>query len=192
MVKIRLQRVGAKHQPYYRVVVVDSRVKRDGKVLENIGHYNPIPNPPAVEIKKDRLEHWRGVGAQISEAVMVLLGEAEPKKHQPKNVKKEEAPTSAPASEALPEGTPAEGAAKVETDAPETTPEPSPELAEAVANSEQASPEATPEEIAETTEASSGVTGAVPAEEDQPTSQEEPVDLAESAEETDDPTTTEK
>lgn len=189
MVKIRLQRVGAKHQPYYRVVVVDSRVKRDGSVLEIIGHYNPIPNPSSFDIKKDRVTHWRSQGAQVSEAVLVLLGETEPKKHQPKNVKREEAVVT-PAAEVAPTST--EETVESASNAPETTPEASPELAEAVAESQQVSPEATAEEVAETVEASAGVSGETPDEENQPTTQEEPVTLAEAAAETDDATVTEK
>jgi small subunit ribosomal protein S16 len=69
MVKIRLRRVGAKKQPSYRVIVADSRVKRDGRFLEIIGHYNPRTDPPTVVIKEDRALYWLSVGAQPTEAV---------------------------------------------------------------------------------------------------------------------------
>ena len=73
MLRIRLRRVGAKGQPSYRIVVADSRSPRDGRFLENIGHYNPLADPPVVEVQDDRLEYWRGVGAQCSETVDRLL-----------------------------------------------------------------------------------------------------------------------
>lgn len=69
MVKIRLRRVGAKKQPSYRVVVADSRSPRDGRFIENIGHYNPRTDPPTVVIHEDRAIYWLGVGAQPSDAV---------------------------------------------------------------------------------------------------------------------------
>jgi len=69
MVKIRLRRVGAKKQPSYRVIVADSRVKRDGRFLEIIGHYNPRTDPPTVVIKEDRALYWLSVGAQPTDAV---------------------------------------------------------------------------------------------------------------------------
>lgn len=193
MVKIRLSRIGAKGQPYYRVVVVDERKKRDGAVIETIGRYNPRTEPLTFEIDRERLKYWRGVGAQATEPVLVLLGEAKPKFHQPRS-KKEETPTSAaatPVAPAIPQApvptaTPAEGAATVKTEAPETTPEPSPELAEAVNASEQASPEATPEVIAAVVEKTEGVEKTeVTAQENQPKSGDETASMAEEAAQTD-------
>ncbi len=73
MLRIRLRRVGAKGQPSYRIVVADSRSPRDGRFVENIGHYNPLVDPPVVEVQDDRLEYWRSVGAQCSETVDRLL-----------------------------------------------------------------------------------------------------------------------
>ncbi len=73
MVKIRLRRTGAKKQPHYRVVVTDSRSPRDGKFIENIGHYNPRTEPPTVEIDAERALYWLSVGAQPSEAVKRML-----------------------------------------------------------------------------------------------------------------------
>jgi small subunit ribosomal protein S16 len=72
-VKIRLKRMGKIRQPYYRVVVVDARKKRDGKVIEEIGKYHPKLEPSFIEVTSDRAQYWLGVGAQPSEAVEALL-----------------------------------------------------------------------------------------------------------------------
>ena len=72
-VKIRLKRMGKIRQPYYRVVVVDGRKKRDGKVIEEIGKYHPKQEPSFIEVVSDRAQYWLGVGAQPSEAVAALL-----------------------------------------------------------------------------------------------------------------------
>ena len=72
-VKIRLRRTGGKGQPSYRVVVADSRSPRDGRFLENIGHYNPRTEPPEVVINDERAKHWLAQGAQPSDAVARLL-----------------------------------------------------------------------------------------------------------------------
>ena len=72
-VKIRLKRMGKIRTPYYRVVVVDSRKKRDGKVIEEIGKYHPKEEPSVIEVTSDRAQYWLGVGAQPSEAVEALL-----------------------------------------------------------------------------------------------------------------------
>ena len=66
--KIRLKRQGKKFYAFYRVVVVDSRKKRDGKVIEEIGTYNPNTQPSTIQIKSDRAQYWLGVGAQPSRA----------------------------------------------------------------------------------------------------------------------------
>ncbi len=72
-VKIRLRRTGMKAQPSYRVVVADSRSPRDGRFLENIGHYNPRTEPPTVSIDVERARHWLSQGAVPSDAVARLL-----------------------------------------------------------------------------------------------------------------------
>lgn len=72
-VKIRLKRMGKIRQPYYRVVVVDGRKKRDGRVIEEIGKYHPKEEPSFIEITSERVQYWLGVGAQPSEAVAALL-----------------------------------------------------------------------------------------------------------------------
>ncbi|RYE78234.1 MAG: 30S ribosomal protein S16, partial [Myxococcales bacterium] len=72
-VKIRLKRMGKIRQPYYRVVVVDGRKKRDGKVIEEIGKYHPKAEPSFIEVDGERAAYWLGVGAQPSEAVAAIL-----------------------------------------------------------------------------------------------------------------------
>ncbi|MDO5061100.1 MAG: 30S ribosomal protein S16 [Actinomycetaceae bacterium] len=72
-VRIRLKRMGKIHAPFYRVVVVDQRKKRDGRVIEEIGIYDPTRTPSVIEIKGDRAQYWLGVGAQPSDQVLNLL-----------------------------------------------------------------------------------------------------------------------
>ncbi len=71
--RIRLRRTGAKKKPHYRVVVADSRAQRDGRFIEILGHYDPLPDPPVVSLKHDRVEDWLGKGAQPTETVVRLL-----------------------------------------------------------------------------------------------------------------------
>ena len=71
--KIRLKRFGKIRQPFYRVVVADSRTKRDGRVIEEIGKYHPTEEPSLIEIDSERAQYWLGVGAQPTEQVAVLL-----------------------------------------------------------------------------------------------------------------------
>jgi small subunit ribosomal protein S16 len=73
MVRIRLRRQGAKKQPTYRVVVADQRSARDGRILENIGHFNPRTEPETLNIDVERARYWLGVGAQPSRAAERLL-----------------------------------------------------------------------------------------------------------------------
>lgn len=72
-VKIRLARFGKIHAPQYRVVVVDSRKKRDGRVIEEVGRYDPTQDPSLVEIVSERAQYWLSVGAQPSDQVRKLL-----------------------------------------------------------------------------------------------------------------------
>jgi small subunit ribosomal protein S16 len=72
-VKIRLKRLGKVRVPQYRIVVVDSRKKRDGKVIEEIGKYHPKEDPSYISVVSDRAQYWLGVGAQPSEAVAKIL-----------------------------------------------------------------------------------------------------------------------
>jgi small subunit ribosomal protein S16 len=73
MVKIRLSRTGSKKQASYRVVVTDQKFKRDGRIVERIGHYNPRTDPLEYLIEEDRALYWLSVGAQPSDAVERLL-----------------------------------------------------------------------------------------------------------------------
>jgi small subunit ribosomal protein S16 len=72
-VKIRLKRFGKMRAPYYRVVVMDSRTKRDGRAIEEIGKYHPTEEPSFIEINSERAQYWLGVGAQPTEQVEALL-----------------------------------------------------------------------------------------------------------------------
>lgn len=73
MLRIRLSRTGKKGQPSYRIVVSDKRSKRDGRIVERVGHYNPLVDPIEYKIKEERALYWLSVGAQASEAVARLL-----------------------------------------------------------------------------------------------------------------------
>ncbi len=72
-VKIRLRRMGKKKMPHYRLAVVDSRVKRDGRFVEFVGRYVPTTDPQTVELKEDRLLYWLGQGAICSDTVRSIL-----------------------------------------------------------------------------------------------------------------------
>jgi small subunit ribosomal protein S16 len=72
-VKIRLKRLGKIRAPYYRIVVADSRTKRDGRAIEEIGKYHPTEDPSFIEVKSDRAQYWLGVGAQPTEQVLAIL-----------------------------------------------------------------------------------------------------------------------
>ncbi len=125
MVKIRLQRVGAKKKPAYRVVVADSRSPRDGAFIEIIGHYDPRTEPPTINFKQDKTLEWLNRGAQPTQTVASLLSKSgithrlvesslrkptydrQPRKKEEKTDKAPEKPApaaikSAPASDAKP------------------------------------------------------------------------------------------
>ncbi|MCT2086170.1 30S ribosomal protein S16 [Microbacterium enclense] len=72
-VKIRLKRLGKIRAPYYRIVVADSRTKRDGRVIEEIGKYHPTEEPSFIEVDSERAQYWLGVGAQPTEQVRAIL-----------------------------------------------------------------------------------------------------------------------
>ncbi|MBK7721581.1 MAG: 30S ribosomal protein S16 [Austwickia sp.] len=72
-VKIRLKRMGKIRAPFYRVVVMDSRTKRDGRAIEEIGKYHPTREPSLIDIDSERAQYWLGVGAQPTEQVTALL-----------------------------------------------------------------------------------------------------------------------
>jgi small subunit ribosomal protein S16 len=72
-VKLRLQRMGKKKQPMYKIVAVDSRSKRDGRFIDAVGVYNPLTNPITITLKEDRIFHWLERGAQPTDTVKNLL-----------------------------------------------------------------------------------------------------------------------
>jgi len=76
MVKLRMRRMGANNQPFYRIVAVDSRVSRDGKYIECIGWYDPKPNPSKYTVDKELALKWLNVGAQPSNTVRSLFRKA--------------------------------------------------------------------------------------------------------------------
>ncbi len=73
MVKIRLRRMGAKKNPYYRIVVADSRSPRDGRCIEEIGAYNPLTNPATITVDEEKAKTWIKNGAQPTDTVRGLL-----------------------------------------------------------------------------------------------------------------------
>jgi len=78
MVKIRLTRGGAKKRPFYHIVVTDQRNKRDGRAIERLGFYNPIAvaSETKLQLDTERVKHWVGHGAQMTEKVAVLFKQA--------------------------------------------------------------------------------------------------------------------
>ena len=76
MVKIRLQRAGAKKAPFYHIVVADSRSPRDGKIIVKIGSYDPMTNPSTIVIDKEKLATWTKNGAKPTESVKALIEKA--------------------------------------------------------------------------------------------------------------------
>lgn len=76
MVKIRLQRVGAKKAPFYHIVVADSRVARNGKIIEKIGTYDPMTEPATVVLDKEKVTAWMKNGAQPTDTVKALINKA--------------------------------------------------------------------------------------------------------------------
>jgi small subunit ribosomal protein S16 len=75
---IRLARMGARKQPYYRVVVIEKDRARNGRSVEVVGTYNPRTNPASVNLKLERIQYWKANGAQLSDRVAKLLGSAPP------------------------------------------------------------------------------------------------------------------
>ena len=73
MVRIRLKRVGAKKHPFYRIIVVDQRAARDGAFIEQIGTYDPFPDPPEIKIDEEKVAKWMKNGAQPSDSVVSLF-----------------------------------------------------------------------------------------------------------------------
>ena len=173
--KIRLARAGAKKRPYYRIVVADSRMPRDGRYIEKIGTYNPLLPKDAqrVTLLEERVQHWLGVGAQPTDRVLRFLDAAgirkrgarnNPEKAQPgkKRVEREEAKKAAEVEKAQAAEKAAADAKQAAADAEKAAaeaaaapaPEPEPEApAEAEAEAPAAEAEAPAEAEAGTPEA---------------------------------------
>ena len=154
-VKIRLARTGAKKAPYYRIVVADSRARRDGRFLEILGRYNPRTTPSTVELDVDKAKAWVAKGAQMTETVAKLVAIADGSKEAPaaeaKLSKKAAAKVEAEAKAAADAAAAAEAAAAqpeapAEEAAEEAAPEPTEEATETPV--EEASQEAPAEEPA--------------------------------------------
>lgn len=75
-VKIRLARYGAKKRPYYRVVVIDSRARREGRAIEEVGRYNPCVNPSMIKLDLEKIDEWIAKGAQPTDTVQRLIDTA--------------------------------------------------------------------------------------------------------------------
>ena len=73
MLKIRLRRMGARNRPYYRIVVSDSRLTARAEVLEELGSYDPVPNPPSLSFDRERAKQWIAKGALVSPTIQSLL-----------------------------------------------------------------------------------------------------------------------
>jgi small subunit ribosomal protein S16 len=102
VVMIRLARVGARKQPYYRIVVIEKDRARNGRSIEVVGTYNPRTSPATVELKQERVAYWRGVGAQLSPTVAKLVA---------KGPVSAPAPAPTPTSDSTPAPAPAAGEA---------------------------------------------------------------------------------
>jgi small subunit ribosomal protein S16 len=72
-VKIRLARHGAKKKPFYRIVVADSESRRDGRFIENVGTYNPLPDPAAITLNHERIQYWMNQGAKPTDTVRSIM-----------------------------------------------------------------------------------------------------------------------
>lgn len=75
-VKIRLSRLGAKKQPTYRIVVAEERSKRDGRLVERLGHFDPRTDPPTIVLNEERTRYWLSVGARPTDALGIILRRA--------------------------------------------------------------------------------------------------------------------
>ena len=97
-------RIGAKKRPFYRIVVVDERAKRNGAYLELLGTYNPLTEPKDIKLKKDRIDFWTQKGAQASDGFLRILGKAPQKPpRKPKKVKVEKEVSAKPEETDIPE-----------------------------------------------------------------------------------------
>lgn len=126
-ITIRLSRVGRKNLPAYKIVVAQTRDKRNGKALDVIGHYNPSMNPASFNIDKEKFEDWKGKGALVSEAVQKLVkGEYEYVVYEPKKVAKKERVDDNTPVEGTEDEIPTEQTKQKETSEKEVIPEEEP------------------------------------------------------------------
>ena len=88
-VKIRLARHGSKKRPYYRVVVADSRTRRDGRPIEEVGRYNPMTTPKTISLDLEKIADWQSKGAQLTDAVAALVKAANEGEKSKKQLAKE-------------------------------------------------------------------------------------------------------
>lgn len=139
MVRLRMTRLGAKKRPFYRIVAADSRSPRDGRFIEQLGHYDPMKKPSDLKLDLERVDHWLSVGAQPSETVSSLIGKARAAKDAPPVV--EEAPVVEAAAEEAPQAEEVVEAAPEAEEAAEAAPEEAP-AAEEDASSDEEEPEA--------------------------------------------------
>lgn len=114
-VKIRLRRVGAKHQPSYRIVVADSRSPRSGRYLDQVGFYNPLTNPATITVNTERAVEWLRRGAQPTDTVVKLLSKFN---IEPAAVRKGEAPAPVERAAAPRQTRPSTGNAAAAPEAP--------------------------------------------------------------------------
>lgn len=155
-VKLRLKRIGARNTPIYRIVATDSRTKRDGRPIEELGTYNPVlQTEPNFDLNLERAEHWLSVGAQPSDTVRSFIRKARraaaglpPKESKPKKAAQPEPAEEPKAEETSAEEPAAEAAEATEAPAEETaTEEPAVEAEEAPV--EEPAPEEAEESAAE-------------------------------------------
>ena len=190
-VKIRLKRMGKIRTPFYRIVVADARTKRDGRVIEEIGTYNPKTDPSTINVLSERAQYWLSVGAQPTEAVAAILkltgdigGNASLKQPEPKADKEavfqaalKDLHTELPKAKQAPKNPPQAGGApteepkKDEAKKDEAKPAPADEAAADEAPAEEA-----PAEAAAAEEAQSDVAEEAAAEE--PVAEEAPAEEA--------------
>ncbi len=156
MLKIRLTRLGARKRPFYRVVVVDERNKRDSAYIELLGTYNPLTEPKEIKLKQDRIDHWIKQGAQMSTGFLRIIGKAPQRKpRKAKKVKEEKPAAPVPTPEATPaEVATTEKATEEVAVAESTTPaeESAPAAAEVTEQIAEDSAETTTEETQVTTD----------------------------------------
>jgi small subunit ribosomal protein S16 len=186
MVALRLTRIGAKKKPFYRVVAIDSRRARDSKTIEILGHYNPRPDPIEIDLKRERIDYWLGVGAQPSDTVKRLIkffdahgaNLAQPKRESAQKSTADNKPEPKPVAAPKVEEVEAEATAteaevgSTEAVSAQTNAEASTEETPAAEPTAEAAPVETPAVEAPAEEAKAEEPAAAPATEEAPASEE--------------------